>query len=119
MDKIQRTLIKAGHKNLAQEYYNKIAGKYTNVVEEWEKRLEEVSKKEWKKFFREFVKNLKGKEIMMPSFQGMNPSKLIPKKIYQRSEGPKSDIMFVDKITNKEWVLEWDRTHNPPSIEIL
>jgi len=25
MDKIQKTLIKAGHKDLAQEYYNKIA----------------------------------------------------------------------------------------------
>jgi len=44
MDKIQRTLIKAGHKDLAQEYFNKIAGKEESSLREIQKNLNDIKK---------------------------------------------------------------------------
>jgi len=44
MDKIQKTLIKAGHKDLAQEYFNKVAGKEESSLREIQKNLNDIKK---------------------------------------------------------------------------
>lgn len=104
-----------------KEYLKEINlnSKMIDVSEEWKKHMNEVEKKEWKKFMRELTKAVKGKEIRMSRYMGGNPENLIPKKVYQNKSEPFRTIYFVDKNTNKEWELYWDKSHHTTPFDIL
>ena len=57
MDKIQEVLIKAGHKDLAQKYYKKIAGLNISLVKEAAFKIKEIEKclKELNKIAKDII----------------------------------------------------------------
>jgi len=92
MDKIQRTLIKAGHKDLAQEYYQKTSAtpnkEQAQIIKEIEKHIDIMNS--LSRSPEAFIRSLKRR-------QGEGKEKEFNKQIKKGISVYKNDIKFLTK----------------------